>query len=90
LNAPDPPRPPLLTVAGRVLVCDARGLGRPDLATLDVLATLALQARRRGYVFRVRDPSPDLCDLIRLAGLSGVVRCLPDRGTERSGVEAEG
>ena len=75
MNAPDPPRPPLLSIAGDRVVCDARGLGRPDLTTVDVLAALALGARRRGFDFRVRDPSPDLRDLIRLAGLGSVVRC---------------
>jgi anti-anti-sigma regulatory factor len=75
VNAPDPPRPPLLSIAGDRVVCDARRLGRADLTTLDVLATLALGARRRGFEFRVRDPSPDLRALIRLAGLAGIVRC---------------
>jgi hypothetical protein len=61
-----------------VVVCVDRGaevvLGRVvdrrvDLALVDFLARLQLAARRRGCSIRLRDPSPELHDLLVLAGV---------------------
>lgn len=56
----------------REVPCDVRGFGA-DAATLDVLARLALAARRRGRQLTLRNASPELRDLTALAGLSGVL-----------------
>ena len=66
------------------VLCDAAGLGRADLGTVDALARLALGLRRLGCRFEIRHASPELRDLLALAGLDAVLRC-PDA----SGVEAE-
>jgi ABC-type transporter Mla MlaB component len=44
-----------------------------DLAAVDALARLALVARRFGREVRLRRASPELGDLIELAGLSEVL-----------------
>jgi len=67
-----------------LLVCDVGHLARIDLGTVDVLARLALIARRRGCRFSVRDAPPDLRALLALAGLAEILPCAPG-----SGVEAE-
>lgn len=54
---------------GRVVVCDVAGLGPPGLAAVNLLARLALTARRAGGRIRLRDPSPALCALLDLVGL---------------------
>jgi hypothetical protein len=59
---PDPP----------VLYIDAEGLAA-DCGSVDALARLALDARRRGVAITVRRASPELRDLIELAGLSEVL-----------------
>lgn len=41
----------------------------PDVITLDMLARVALQARRCGYQLVLRGVSPELAELIDLAGL---------------------
>lgn len=45
-----------------------------DLDLVDKLARLALAARRSGGSLRVSGPGEDLADLLRLTGLSGVLR----------------
>ena len=44
--------------------------GRPDLAAVDALARLVLQARRLGCAIRVRDADPELVRLVALVGLT--------------------
>ena len=44
-----------------------------DLALIDGLARLQLLAGRLGWSLRVRNPHHDLCGLLDLGGLSGVV-----------------
>jgi hypothetical protein len=73
-------------------VLDADRLA-PTLATIDALARLQLAARRAGCALRLRRPSPELCDLVRLAGLAGalgVEACgEPEEREERVGVQEE-
>ncbi len=47
--------------------------GRPDLEVVDALARLQLAAGRRGWSVHLRDPSPELCALLELSGLAGVL-----------------
>ncbi|MFF4487070.1 STAS domain-containing protein [Streptomyces sp. NPDC001544] len=54
---------------GRVVVCDVAGLGPPGLGVVDLLARLALTARRAGGRIRLRDPTPALRALLDLVGL---------------------
>jgi hypothetical protein len=46
-----------------------------DLLTVDALARLQLAVARGGGRIRVHGASPDLCRLLDLAGLAGVVEC---------------
>ena len=54
------------------LVCDVAGVARPDASTLDLIARLALTARRLGRQMRLRDASAPLEDLLRFVGLADV------------------
>jgi hypothetical protein len=72
------------TVVGRV---DARTL---DLALVDALARLQLAALRRGCRLQLRDAPEELCALLELVGLAGVLGVEPRRepeGGEQLGVE---
>ena len=60
----------------------------PGLTLVDLLGRLALDARRRGATIVVRDPSPQLRELLDLAGLAEVLG-LPGSGLEAGG-QAEG
>ena len=60
--------------SARTLPVDAAELDA-DAATLDALARLQLAARRCGFEVRLRGSSPELRELIGLAGLCEV---LPD------------
>lgn len=62
---------------GAPLVCEAGGLGRPDLVTVDVLARLRLAARRHGRAYRIRDAPPALTDMV---GFLGLDRAIPAGG----------
>lgn len=55
----------------------------PTLRTVEALARIALVCRRCGRRLRAAGASPDLADLIRLAGLAGVLR--PDGRPGRGG-----
>ena len=50
---------------------------RPDLACVDRLAKLQLAAKRCGMRLVVRDPHPNLCGLLELCGLSGLIGLEP-------------
>jgi anti-anti-sigma regulatory factor len=52
-----------------VIVCDVRGLVRPDAFTVHALARLQLTARRLGRRVRLLDAPPELRDLLRFVGL---------------------
>jgi hypothetical protein len=62
--------------------------GRPDLAHVELLARLQLQARRSGACLHVRILCPVLRDLVCLAGLSEVLQVIgqPEEA-EDAGVE---
>lgn len=53
----------------RYVVCDAGGVGRPDLATVDAVARLRLLAGRRGHRLRLVGAGSALRELLVLAGL---------------------
>ena len=71
-----------------------RALGEPTAATIDQIARLKLAARRCNCVLEVKDPSPELLELIGFVGLSGVLLVEAKRQTEQreqpGGVEEEG
>lgn len=52
-----------------VILCDVRGLVRPDALTIHALARVQLTARRLGRRVRLLDPAPELRDLLCFAGL---------------------
>jgi hypothetical protein len=56
--------------AGAVaVVCDVHAVRRPSLGTVDLLARLALTARRAGGRLLLRGPDPELLALLGLVGL---------------------
>lgn len=55
------------------LVCEMGA--RVDIGTVDVLARVALTARRLGCGLELCDASRDLRSLLDLVGLADVVRC---------------
>ena len=58
---------------------DAR---RPDLALVDALARLQLDARRRGGRLRLRNATDELRGLLELVGLADVLAVEPRRQPE--------
>jgi hypothetical protein len=52
-----------------VVVCDVREVRGPTLAAVDLIARLALTARRGGGRFLLRGPDPALLALLDLVGL---------------------
>ncbi|MGV4982536.1 STAS domain-containing protein [Streptomyces sp. NPDC001709] len=72
---------------GRVVVCDAGGLGPPGLAVVDLLARLELAARRAGGRILLRDPDPALLALLDLVGLRFQVEGQVEEGEPALGVE---
>ena len=46
---------------------------KADLALVDALARVQLDARRRGWKVEVRVDSGELVDLLELAGMTGVI-----------------
>jgi hypothetical protein len=70
------------------LTCDVGGLVA-DLATVDLVARLALTARRDGCHLLLRRVSPELAALLHLAGLDAVLMALPDASLERGGQPEE-
>jgi hypothetical protein len=64
--------------------------GAPDLADVDRLARLQLGARRLGCSISVRDCSPELAELLTLAGLSDRLLAGVEAGGEAEGGELVG
>jgi ABC-type transporter Mla MlaB component len=63
-------------------------LGRVDLAAVDALARVQLEARRRGCSVWLRHACPDLIQLLELVGLKGVLQVGGQaEGLEQGGVE---
>jgi hypothetical protein len=65
------------------------GRGGPDLAVVDVLARLHLVAHRLGGVVRLAEVSPELAELLDLAGLAALGREVDRQpeGGEEVGIE---
>jgi hypothetical protein len=63
------------------------GPGSPDLATVDVVARLALGARRPGGDIVLTDVSQALADLLELVGLSVEMKRQVEPREETLGVE---
>jgi anti-anti-sigma factor len=61
-------RPPVGAV-----VCDLAGATSCDAEAVGALARVALAARRRGLTLWVRNPRPELCELVELVGLTHVL-----------------
>ncbi len=65
-----------------------------SFSTVDLLARLQLEARRRGVELKLRALSPALRELIAFAGLEDALRLElerePDEGEERVDLEEEG
>ena len=57
----------------RLVIGDAARLAHPDACTVDALARLALRVRRLGLRLFLRQPSPELRELLTLAGLTEVI-----------------
>jgi anti-anti-sigma regulatory factor len=66
----------------RPIVCDLGRLAGVDVGTLDALARLQLDVRRRGFELRLRRAPEDLVCLLELTGLSEVLRLEPGREAE--------
>lgn len=63
----------LLAPAGvRLAFCDVGGVAA-DAVTVDALARLQLAARAHGCVVRLRNPSPELRELVAFMGLADVL-----------------
>ena len=65
------------------VVCHAESAGRGTLATVELLARLALLSRRGGCRLQVAHASPELRALVRFVGLEDALRCEDDLGVER-------
>lgn len=67
--------------------CVLRGAGHPDLGAVDVVARLALLARRRGGDVVLAEVSTELSELLALAGLRVEVEGEPEGREESLRVE---
>lgn len=56
-----------------VVVCDVGALIEPDCGMVDTLARLQLSVHRLGRRMGLRHASPELLELLELAGLSDVI-----------------
>jgi hypothetical protein len=73
--------PPLVVVLGAV---------PSGLALVDLMARLQLLAQGAGCTLTVRDPSPELSELLDLAGLAGLLGSGLQAGREAEGGEQLG
>ena len=65
-----------------IIECDVAGVIEADCATVDAVARLQLDARRRGREIVLRNASPELQELLELSGLTDVIRCADGSGVE--------
>jgi ABC-type transporter Mla MlaB component len=72
-----------------VIVCDVRGLVRPDALTVNALARVQLTARRLGRRVRLLDAPPELLDLLRFFGLDEALPAAADLVVEPLGQAEE-
>ena len=77
---------------GKVMLNCAH-IEKPDLAVIDQLARIQLDARRRGCAMLLQNAGSDLVDLICFAGLDGTLCVEVQRQSEKreklGGVEEE-
>lgn len=62
----------------RSVVVDVSQVTRPDLADVDAVARIQLEARRRGMHMRLLGANARLCELLALTGLTEAVAVRPD------------
>ncbi|HJP71216.1 MAG TPA: STAS domain-containing protein [Candidatus Limnocylindria bacterium] len=62
-----------------VIELDMRAVSRADMATVDHLCRVAYHARRLGHHLRLRHVSPELHELLDLAGVCDVCGCPAER-----------
>ena len=73
---------------GRALAsCVLEGGGAPDLAVLDHLARMALQAARLGGRISLTEIAPPMRQLLELSGLRAELEGEPELGEEALGIE---
>jgi anti-anti-sigma regulatory factor len=77
-----------------IIVCDLRAVRDADLATVDALARLVLDARRAGFDLRLSGVAGGLAELFALAGLErllvgGEAGRQPEQREQPLGVEEE-
>ena len=90
MDAGDGSRAVVVFLDGDVEVVVGRiASARPDLAVVDALARLQLAAGRLGCSVRLRDPSPQLLELLELVGLADMIAGPADLSLD-AGREAEG
>jgi ABC-type transporter Mla MlaB component len=72
--------------------CGCDGIAEPDVGTIDVLARMALTARRLGGRLELRGTRPDLRELLALVGLEALAVEVVGQAEQREeplGVEEE-
>ena len=78
--------------ASSQIVCDVGALA-PDAVAVDMVSRLQLEAGRLGVEIQLRNVSPELAELLDLAGLRDVLRVeasgQAEEREERLGVEEE-
>lgn len=72
-----------------VVECDVTEITRPDCSTVDAVARLQLDARRRGHEIVLRNANVELQELLELSGLADVIRCEDGSGVEVGGQAEE-
>ena len=77
----------LTACPGEVLICHVRGVDA-DAVAVEALARLALGARRHSCRVELRGTSPELDELIELAGLRAVFRPRTATAGRRAGTES--
>jgi ABC-type transporter Mla MlaB component len=71
--------------AATVVICDVSGLAPIDAGTVNLIARLALAARRGRCRVLLAGASSDLLALVELCGLAGVVPTSDDQASSRDG-----
>ena len=65
-----------------VIACDVSALVGPDMVTVDALARVTLVCRHLGGRVVLLEASPELRELLGLAGLADVIPCLEGSALE--------
>jgi ABC-type transporter Mla MlaB component len=72
-----------------VVACDVSEITQPDCATVDAIARLQLEARRRGRAIVLCNASAELRELLELSGLTEVIHCADGSGVQVGGQSEE-